>query len=179
MILLLSAFLVTLDVIARALFNAAPFYSFELTEYGFALAVAFGYGYALLSKAHIRIDIVYQKFPPKTRTILDLATLAGLSAVAIFLSFYAFGVAAKSHQLGSVSNTTLSMPLVFPQSIWAIGLGWFAFVSVALLARCLWLWFLRRDEAVAGLIGVSNEAPEPEAATGLTRSGEGAASDGR
>lgn len=157
LILLLSAGAVTLDVFCRLFFNTAPFHSFELTEYGFALAVAFGYSYTLLSRAHIRIDILYRKFSLSTRTVLDLATLAALTAVAVFLTAYAIEVAVRSRDLSAVSNTTLQMPLVIPQSIWAAGLGWFAFVCIVLLVRCLWLSAMRRNEDVARRIGAGDE----------------------
>ena len=63
-VLLSCCVLVSLDVISRKLFNIVPFFSFELTGYGFGLAIALGYSYALLSKAHIRVNALYIHFPP-------------------------------------------------------------------------------------------------------------------
>ena len=49
---------ITLDVFLRKLFGITVFESFELSGYAFAAGVAFGFGYASTSKAHIRIDAV-------------------------------------------------------------------------------------------------------------------------
>jgi TRAP-type C4-dicarboxylate transport system permease small subunit len=152
-VLLCCCVLVSLDVISRKLFNIVPFFSFELTGYGFGLAIALGYSYALLSKAHIRVNALYIHFPPAVRIVLDIVALAVLSAVVGSLAFYAVIVAHKSFELDAVSNTTLAMPLVIPQAIWAMGLLWFAFTCIFLLVKAVGLWIRRRGDEVSRLIG--------------------------
>lgn len=156
-ILLVCAILVSLDVVFRKLFNVIPFYSFELTEYGFAMAIAFGYGYGLLDKAHIRVDPLYNKFRLPVRTVLDLIALVALTGCVLGLAYYAGIVAQRSFKLGAVSNTTLAMPLAIPQTIWALGLSWFALVCVVVLLKCLKLWFQRRNTEIEKLVGSSHE----------------------
>lgn len=135
--ILASAFLVSAEVIARNLGLGVRLHAFELTIYAFAAAVALGLSYAVTQRAHIRIDVAYQFLPLPLRAILDLLALALLTVLGSGMTWYAWRVVAKSAQLGARPNSTLDIPLIIPQSLWALGLLWFAFVSLLLTLRAL------------------------------------------
>jgi len=152
-LLLLCAIVVTADIFLRTIFNIAPLYSFELAEFGFAAAVACGYGYALLTKFHIRIDVFYQRFPLRLRTALDVFAMAAMAVVVILLTYLGIEVAVRSFELGSRSQSTLGTPLFIPQGIWSLGLTWFAFICVYLLVKNVTLWLHGRHDDVSHNIG--------------------------
>ena len=133
--ILCSAILVVLEVTSRNLSLGLRFHAFELTNYGFAAAVAFGFSYALVQRAHIRVDFLYQYIPIAAKAILDAVSLLLLTALAMGMSFYAWQVVAHSLRLGARPNSTLDIPLAIPQAIWATGLTWFALIALALAFR--------------------------------------------
>ena len=169
--ILLCSVLIALDVITRKAFAVAWFESYEITIYVFAIAVAFGQAYTLIAGAHIRVDVLQVRLPRALRTLLDAVALAALAAMTGILVWHAWGTVAQSVSLGARSNTTLAIPLVIPQSIWAAGLSWFALVAVILLARLLrLLWNQDKDQADALMSGRAMDdndaehliAPTPE-----------------
>ena len=63
-----------INVVMRYFFNAPLFWAFHVSLY---MAAAFGLlaaGYCLLHKRHVKIDIIYRRFSPRTRAILDTIT---------------------------------------------------------------------------------------------------------
>jgi TRAP-type C4-dicarboxylate transport system permease small subunit len=157
-----SALLIGADVIARNAFSAAPFASMELSRYAFAAAIAFGMAHALVTRSHIRIDVLHRIVPRVLHAPLDVLALASVAPLATVFAWYAWDVVLESARLGAVSNSPLAVPLVWPQSIWAIGFTWFAAASWLLLALALWAlvrWRSADVSALGGMPGVADELP--------------------
>lgn len=133
--ILASAVLVSLEVLFRNLGVGIRLHSFELTNYAFAVAVAFAFAYAVTQRAHIRIDVLYQLMPVSVKAILDTLALLLLAILSTGMAYYAWKVVAHSARLGARPNTILDIPLALPQGLWALGLTWFALVTVALTLR--------------------------------------------
>ena len=136
-VIALCALLIATEVILRNIFVTVRLNSFELSIYGFAAALAFGFAHVLVERAHIRIDIFFNLLPTVLRVIIDILALLGMTVMAVVMAWHAWLVVATSAQLGAVSNSTLQMPLVIPQSLWASGLSWFALVALVLTLRSL------------------------------------------
>jgi TRAP-type C4-dicarboxylate transport system permease small subunit len=140
---LASAVLISLDVVFRALFRSTLFESFELSSYAFAIATSLGLAYTLATKGHIRIEVIYNLFGLRTRAVLDVVALASLSIVATVLVYWCSQTVLQNAAMGARSNSSLAMPLVAPQSVWLLGMIWFAIVCFVLAAAGL-VWLLRR-----------------------------------
>lgn len=167
-LILFAACLVTLDVFAREIFSDNIFESYEISIYIFAISVAFSYAYALTTKTHIRIDAIYSHLPHFYRVILDLLASIALSATAICLCYYGWVTALESFSFptndiwGARSVSDLYVPLVIPQGLWALGLTWFAVVSVLFSVKSA-MHFLARDfNSVSALIGIQRREGEDE-----------------
>lgn len=166
--ILFCAVLVTLDVFARNVFNDNLFESFEITIYLYAVTVAFSFSFALTTKTHIRIDVIYARFPKIGRAILDLIALGMLTMLSVILAFYAWSLTIESFGLpgpgnwGAVSVSDLAVPLVLPQSFWALGLSWFAFVCVIYMLRGLYSFGRGDLAALTALIGLEQREGEAE-----------------
>ena len=157
LVILASAGLVSLDVLIRNLPDGIRpnlhLHSFDLTNFGFAAAVAFGFAYALISRAHIRIDVVYALFPLWLRAVLDAAALIGLTVTAAVMAWHAWDVVAESYRLGAMPNSTLRLPMAIPQAIWASGITWFALVAAVLSTQALLLLASGRLAALHAMAG--------------------------
>lgn len=139
--LLLCAILVSLDVVFRAAFKVTYFESFELSTYAFAIATAMGMSYALVSRAHIRIEVLYMMMQPRKRGWFDAIAYTVFALCTLVLLYWCAQVVLSNYDSGARSNSSLAAPLVIPQAIWLFGLAWFALLSVLYalygLEKCL------------------------------------------
>jgi TRAP-type C4-dicarboxylate transport system permease small subunit len=140
---LASAVLISLDVVFRALFRSTLFESFELSSYAFAIATSLGLAYTLATKGHIRIEVIYNLLGLRFRALLDVLALGSLSVVAAVLVYWCLQTVLQNAAMSARSNSSLAMPLVAPQSVWLLGMVWFAIVCFVLAATGL-VWLLRR-----------------------------------
>ncbi len=62
------------EVVSRSVFGQGTLWSNETTVYLSAVAYLIGGGYALAHRRHVRIDLIYERLPPRARAILDLFT---------------------------------------------------------------------------------------------------------
>lgn len=65
---------VVFEVISRRIFNAPHIWATEVTNYLFGPHFMLAAAYTLLYKSHVSIDIIYGRFSPRTRGILDIIT---------------------------------------------------------------------------------------------------------
>lgn len=132
----------------------------EISGYVMAATTAWGFGYALLERAHVRIDLLRGAMPSPARVLFDLAAVLALAFVAAVLAVQSWPVLARSLEHGSRANTPLETPLVIPQALWWSGLVWFAVMAAALvMVACLALLRGRRASAQAA-IGVAAESEQ-------------------
>lgn len=69
---LLMVVVVTMDVIMRYLFRTTYVFVQELEWHLFGVLFLVGAGYTLLYDAHVRVDVFYQRFSPKTKAWINL-----------------------------------------------------------------------------------------------------------
>ena len=161
--LMLSAVMVTGDVIMRKLFGITISGSDEISGYVFAAATTWAYSFCLLNRANIRIDAVYNQMGLRTRAVLDLVGLAALTYYVYLLAESSVGVLSESLEYDSSAQTTLATPLWIPQIFWVTGL---CFFLVCLSILCVYgLYALARTESstinrIAGIKSVEEEIAE-------------------
>ncbi|TAJ97686.1 MAG: TRAP transporter small permease [Reyranella sp.] len=124
--------LITIDVITRFLFKRGMVESFEVSGYALAACIGLGLGFATTSKTHIRVDILLDAFPRPVRVAFDLLAALSLALLAVALAWFCWGTVAQSMAMNAKSVSTLQTPMALPQSIWWVGIFWFACVAVLL-----------------------------------------------
>lgn len=135
--LLLAAVLISFEILTRKLLHLPFNVGTELSTYALAVGATWSFAHALLQRAHVRIDVLQRLLPPTVRSLLDLAALVSLAAVALVLAWHIAGTLATSISLGATENTPLGTPLALPQSLWLLGMVWFALVAVQQSVRAL------------------------------------------
>lgn len=128
----------------------------EISGYVMAGLATWGFSYALVERAHVRIDILYMKLRLPGRALFDILAMASVAFVAVLVAWYAYDVLGKSLARGSRSNTPLAIQLWIPQAIWFAGWVWLAITSTVLLASLLILSIGRHWQAATGLGGVES-----------------------
>jgi TRAP-type mannitol/chloroaromatic compound transport system permease small subunit len=136
-LILLAAVVVAFDVIIRELFTLPVGGTDELSGFALAIASAFAFSYALLERAHVRIDSVYTNLPMQIRAFLDVVGLVVFTLFMTLLTWQAYGVFAESVRNSTVTLSAFAWPLRFPQFVWIVGLSWFVVVAALLLLRSL------------------------------------------
>ncbi|MEE9611639.1 MAG: TRAP transporter small permease subunit [Desulfatiglandales bacterium] len=67
-------FVVSYEIIARYVFRRPTLWAVETMIYGCAIIYVICAAWALLDRRHVKIDMVYEKFSPRNRAILDCVT---------------------------------------------------------------------------------------------------------
>lgn len=160
--LLALAGLVGFEVVARKFFAFSLQGVDEIGGYIIAAMAAFGFGYALLQKAHTRIDIFTTRLSRPAQLWLNVLALFVFAVFACFMAWRGWGALADSIQLKSVSSTPLRTPLWLPQGIWVAGLVLFGVVAASVALHAAWLG-LRGNHAAAAQYAPKSLAEEIQA----------------
>lgn len=132
----------------------------ELSGYVMAAIATWGFSYALVERAHVRIDLIHNRLPVMGRAAFDIVALASVLLVAVLVAWHAYDVLGKSLARGSRSNTPLGVPLWMPQIVWFGGWAWMVVTSGLLLALTVFLTALRRFELVEEIASIPTETGE-------------------
>jgi TRAP-type C4-dicarboxylate transport system permease small subunit len=152
--------LITIDVVTRYLFKRGMVESFEISGYALAACIGLGLGFATTSKTHIRVDILLDAFPRPVRVAFDLLAALSLALLAVALAWFCWGTLAQSMAMNAKSVSALQTPMALPQSIWWVGIFWFACVAVMLPVQAV-LRLMAGDgpgfDALIGSLRVTDE----------------------
>ncbi|MCS4511912.1 TRAP transporter small permease subunit [Xylophilus ampelinus] len=129
--------LICFDIAARRLWGFSTEATIELSGYLMAVGMSWGLAGTLFERGHVRIDVLVQKMPLDVRVWLHLASLLALLAASGFFAWGAVALALDSQDMGATDLSTLRIPMVVPQGLWAAGLALMLLAVVALGARAL------------------------------------------
>jgi TRAP-type mannitol/chloroaromatic compound transport system permease small subunit len=136
----------------------------EISAYLFAVGTSWSLAHALVTRGHVRIDVLYGRFNRRTQVLLDLFALIVLGIFVAAVIERAWDVAITSYVEQIRSNTPLRIPLAWAQLPWFAGIALFAIAIVLAVLRTL-VAFLRGDYAAAAAISgavTQNEEAESE-----------------
>lgn len=104
----------SLVVFMRYLLNTGSIALQESVIYMHGLVFLLGAAYALKRQAHVRVDILYQKFSPRTQALVDLlGTLLFLIPFAVFVAWVSIEYVSFSWTLRESSPEPGGLPGVF------------------------------------------------------------------
>ena len=111
LVTILHLFNVFYDAVARYfLSNILPFKVTsiglqELEWHFFSIAFLFGIAYAVRKNAHVRVDLLYDKFTPRKRAVIDIfGTLFFLIPFALLLLIYGINFSFEAFSYGEQSG---------------------------------------------------------------------------
>jgi len=131
------ALFIGVEVLIRKFFSITTGGAEEFSSYTLAIISTWSFAYALLEKAHIRIDVLYNKLRASVQRSLDIVALVSLAAFTLPMTYFSFFVVQTSLARGSKANTPLQTPLWIPQVLWFAGLVFFSAVVVAILVMTI------------------------------------------
>ncbi len=107
-------------------------WTLEMAQFTMAAYYLLGGGYSMQKKSHVRMDLFYGEWKPKTKAITDSFTVITLIIYLLFLLYGAYSSTAYSLKYGEVSNSAWA-PYLAPVKI-AMALGIFLMLLQAIAA---------------------------------------------
>ena len=104
----------TYEGIARYLFNAPTLWAFDLSYMLYGALFMLGAHYTLLKGAHIRTDMLWEKFSPRTKGQIDAAAYVFFFPAMILLFYASVDEAWHSWRMGELSEQTAWRPILWP-----------------------------------------------------------------
>jgi TRAP-type mannitol/chloroaromatic compound transport system permease small subunit len=105
----------TYEGLARYLFNAPTLWAYDLSYMLYGALFMLGAHYTLLKGAHIRTDMLWEKFSPRTKGRIDVIAYVFFFFPAMILLFYAsVDEAWASWRMGELSEQTAWRPILWP-----------------------------------------------------------------
>ncbi|MBV6633489.1 MAG: TRAP transporter small permease subunit [Alphaproteobacteria bacterium] len=99
------------QVILRYVFNQGSIMLEEIQWHMYAVGFMIGLSYAIVHDRHVRIDIVYEKFPPLAKAWVDaIGILVLLLPFLIFVFWNAFAFVESSYESNEVSIAPDGLP---------------------------------------------------------------------
>ena len=147
-VFLLLSFAVAVETTMRKVFNVSLQGVDELGGYCLAVGASLAFTLALVSRAHIRIDLIHDRLPQGPRVALNVLAMLTVSATALLLLAMAYYSLRDSIALNSTAQTPWATPIKYPQMVWIASLGLFALVAAGYGARVLWLAASGRVDAL-------------------------------
>jgi TRAP-type C4-dicarboxylate transport system permease small subunit len=142
---------VSIETLARKLFNFSFEGADELGGYVLAVGSSLAFVVALVDRSHIRIDILYNRFPEKVQTVMDWVSVLSLAILGLFLVYIGRIVIVDTLSYGSTAPTPWGTPLIYPQLAWYGALCLFALCAVLLAIKATRLMIAGRHQAIAEL----------------------------
>ena len=134
-IFLALAVVVTVETLARKLFNVSLQGADELGGYALAVGCTIAFSLALMGRNHIRVDVFHEMLPPRVQGWLNWIAMVAMAAFAIFIAVVAFKVIGDTLSYRSTAPTPWQTPLIWPQSVWYAGLVVFALLATGYALR--------------------------------------------
>jgi TRAP-type C4-dicarboxylate transport system permease small subunit len=139
---------VAAETLSRKIFNYSLQGVDELGGYALAVGGSLAFAVALVSRAHIRIDIVHELLPRFLRVALNVVAALSLLACALVLAWMGWVALSDSILFSSTAQTPWATPLRYPQTIWLGAMGIFALVSLLQVVRLVVLFARGRIDRV-------------------------------
>jgi TRAP-type C4-dicarboxylate transport system permease small subunit len=127
--------LVTVETLARKIFNFSMQGADELGGYALAVGCTLAFSLALTSRNHIRVDVFHERLPASIQALLNWLSIVAMAALAVLLAWLSFKVIGDTLQYRSTAQTPWATPLIIPQTVWATGLAIFAFIAFGFALR--------------------------------------------
>lgn len=147
--ILLAAFMITIDVIARRVLGLSTWGADELSYYALAISTSWAFSYAMLVKAHIRIDVITSRLDRRLRAICNIIALLAMGFFALAACQAILHEVERAWSRGATSITVMETPMWIPKGLWLAGFVFFAITVSLLLLRVIVALVIERDYEAA------------------------------
>ena len=155
----LVSFVIAVAVVMRKVFNVSIVGADEISSFILAASCSWGFAFALLHRAHVRVESLQLVLPRRLCAILDIVGLILLGAFVAVIAWYTANVLALSIDMGALADM-LDVPLWLPQAFWVAGFVVSVILAALLLIRSLSAFLAGDLAALQALIGSRSAVEE-------------------
>jgi TRAP-type mannitol/chloroaromatic compound transport system permease small subunit len=112
---------------SKAAFNISPIWTVEMAQFILTAYYMLGGAYSFQNDAHVRMDLLYSHWPPKTRAFVDSLTVIGLL---VYLVVLLYGAVESTYY---VLETGQRRPSAWQPYLWPIRMLMTIGISMMLL----------------------------------------------
>jgi TRAP-type mannitol/chloroaromatic compound transport system permease small subunit len=122
---------------SRTLFNTSYIWVIEMAQFLMTAYFLLGGGYSMQLDAHVRMDLLYSRWQPRTRAMVDVATLGFLVFYLIVLLIGGISSTQYAIEYGQKNYSSWAPPLWPIKSIMVIGIVLMLLQVIAVFFRDL------------------------------------------
>ena len=156
--LLLLAFFITYQVVARNLEWANVRGADSISGYVLAMAATWALAYSLRSGSHVRIDVLLPYMGPRLRAVADWLALLAVAFFGYVIAWKMWDSVIDDYQRGVVSTDYPLTPLFIPKAIVAAGFTLLVVTAAQMMLSAIAERWLPRIHVAMG--GGDLEAPD-------------------
>lgn len=136
-VIIILIVIIAYEVTMRYIFNAPTFWQFDISSMLLATLAAMGFAYVHYHHGHVRIDVIYARFSPRGKLILDIVfTVIFFFPLYFMLTRIFFQDALYAYQVKETLRTTFWYPISWPfKSLVALGFGLLVLQGIATFLR--------------------------------------------
>lgn len=108
---LLIAFSIGYEVVMRDFLTRPTLWVSEATIFGCSLLYLLGGPWTMLTDNHVRVDVLYVRFTPRVRALVDCLTYFAFSLYIVVMAIATFRYAAQSIGLRETTQTPWNPPI--------------------------------------------------------------------
>jgi TRAP-type mannitol/chloroaromatic compound transport system permease small subunit len=99
------------DVVMRYFFNEVSIGLQELEWHLFAAMFMFGIGYTLKDDGHVRVDVFYDRFSPRTKAYVNLfGAVFFVLPITLLIMYHGWGYTLDAYEMGEGSSAPGGLP---------------------------------------------------------------------
>ena len=108
---LLIAFIIGYEVMMRDFLNSPTTWVAEATIFGCSLLYLLGGPWTMVTDNHVRVDVLYVRFKPRVRALIDCLTYFAFSLYIVVMAIATFRYAAQSIGLRETTQSPWNPPI--------------------------------------------------------------------
>jgi TRAP-type mannitol/chloroaromatic compound transport system permease small subunit len=113
---LFTAIAISYEIVARQVFNSPTTWAAEATVFACAVLYLLGGAWTLLQDGHVRVDVLHNRFSPRTKAIVEVITFVPF---ALYIGVMLWATSKYALQSVELRETTMSPwnPPIYPIKI--------------------------------------------------------------
>ncbi len=131
--------MVSYEAFSRYFFDNPTVWAMELSTLVFGVYMIWSMAPSILNKGQVAMDAFYNKWPPRTRAIVDSATFVLVLIFCLTVFYEAAYYAVESWQASERSRSLLQEPLYHWRAILALGAFIFLLQALSSFIKNIWL----------------------------------------
>lgn len=121
------------EVIMRGIFKSPTIWVMDTAIYLFIWTMLVGSAYTLMLGKHVRIDLLFDRFPKKLQNVLDVITGAMAGWFCLIVTSQAWSMIRTSIRLNKLTDNMMHIPVWWIQLPLLIGFAMLAFQFVVII----------------------------------------------